>query len=344
MVAELAAAIALVVALAAEALQWQRTKRIAQLAFGPYTTPRAWVRCTPFITALSVAALVWGLTTLMLVEPKTHTTTTIADGELKHLVLVLDVSPSMFLVDAGPDGQQSRRQRVHSLMTSYFERVQLPNYRTSIVAVYNGAKPVVIDTKDREVINNILEDLPLHFAFNAGKTDLFAGLGEAAGIVKDFPPKSTTLMLLSDGDSVPATGMPEMPPSVEHVVVVGVGDPVTGKFLNGSQSRQDASTLRQIALRLGGVYHDGNEKHLSTDLIRSIASSESKSVFEKLSRREFALLACGIGAVLYAVLPLLLHYFGTAWRPGVLESTTRGVNSTSRVGRKVHRRAPAASL
>lgn len=344
MVAELAALIALLVALAAETLHWRRTRRIARLAFGPYMTPRLWARWAPWVTALSVAAVVWGLTTLLFIEPKTHTATTIADSELKHLVLVLDVSPSMFLVDAGPDGHQSRRQRVHSLMTSFFDRVQLPNYRTSVVAVYNGAKPVVIDTRDREVVNNILDDLPLHFAFNAGKTDLFAGLGEAAGIVKEFPPKTTTLMLLSDGDSVPATGMPEMPASVEHVIVVGVGDPVTGKFLNGSQSRQDASTLRQIAMRLGGVYHDGNEKHLSTDLIRSIAASESESVFEKLTRREFALLAIGVGATLCAVLPLLLHYFGTAWRPGVQPSAASNANSKPRVGRKVRRRAPATSL
>lgn len=344
MVAELAALIAFFVALAAEALHWRRTRRIAQLAFGPYTTPRLWARWAPLFTAFSVAAVVWGLTTLLFIEPKTHATTTIADDEIKHLVLVLDVSPSMFLVDAGPDAKQSRRQRVHSLMTSFFDRVQLPNYRTSIVAVYNGAKPVVIDTKDREVVNNVLEDLPLHFAFNAGKTDLFAGLGEAAGIVKEFPPKTTTLMLLSDGDTVPATGMPEMPDSVEHVIVVGVGDPVTGKFLNGSQSRQDASTLRQIAMRLGGVYHDGNEKHLSTDLIRSIAAGETKSVFEKLSKREFALLACGVGAALLAVLPLLLHYFGTAWRPGVLQTSPSGANSSPQVRRKVHRRTPATSL
>lgn len=344
MVAELAALIALLVALAAEALHWQRTRRIARLAFGPYTAPRWWARWVPLLTAMSVAAVVWGLTTLMTIEPKTHTTHTIADGELKHLVLVLDVSPSMLLVDAGPDGKQSRRQRVDSLMKSFFERVQLPNYRTSVVAVYNGAKPVVIDTKDREVISNILEDLPLHFAFNIGKTDLFSGLGEAAEIVKNFEPKSTTLMLLSDGDSVPSTGMPEMPASVEHVIVVGVGDPVSGKFIAGSQSRQDASTLRQIALRLGGVYHDGNEKHLSTDLIRTIASSDSDSVLSKLTRREFALIACGVGATLCAVLPLLLHYFGTAWRPGVLQTTAANANSTPRARRKVHRRAPATPL
>jgi hypothetical protein len=45
----------------------------------------------------------------------------------------------------------------------------------SVVAVYNGAKPVVIDTKDFEVMRNILGDLPMHHAFRSGKTKLFDG-------------------------------------------------------------------------------------------------------------------------------------------------------------------------
>ena len=344
MVAEVAALLVLVIALAAEALHWRRSQRIAHLVFGPNARPGILGWVAPPLIAVSAAAVVWGLTTLLLLPPKVHTTSEIAEGELKHLVLVLDVSPSMLLVDAGPDGKQSRRKRVHSLMTSFFERVQLPNYRTSIVAVYNGAKPVVIDTKDREVVNNVLDELPLHFAFTAGKTDLFAGLSEAAEIVKQNPPKSTTLILLSDGDSVPATGMPEMPVAVEHVVVVGVGDPVAGKFLDGKQSRQDAATLRQIAIRLGGVYHDGNKLHLGTDLIRTLAASETKSMLDRLSRREFALIACGIGASLYALLPLLLHYFGTTWRPGLRKSTAPNARTTGRVRKNTDRRAPAGSL
>ncbi|WP_442481726.1 VWA domain-containing protein [Aeoliella sp. SH292] len=344
MVAEIAALAVLAFALLAEWLHVRRSRQIAMLAFGPTARPSALAWMAPLLIALSSAAVVWGLVTLLLLPPKVHTTGQIAEGEMKHLVLVLDVSPSMLLVDAGPDGKQSRRQRVHSLMTSFFERVQLPNYRTSIVAVYNGAKPVVINTKDREVVNNVLDDLPLHFAFTPGKTDLFAGLSEAAEIVRPNPPKSTTLLLLSDGDSVPATGMPEMPPSVEHLIVVGVGDLVVGKFLDGKQSRQDAATLRQIAIRLGGVYHDGNKNHLGTDLIRTIAAAETQGVLDQLSRREFALVACGVGASLLALLPVLLHYFGTSWRPGLRKTTAQVARTTPALSRNTDRRTPARSL
>ena len=42
---------------------------------------------------------------------------------------------------------------------------------------------------------------------------------------------------------------------------------LAGKFIAGHQSRQDASTLRQVAVRLSGTYHNGNEKHLPTVLL-----------------------------------------------------------------------------
>lgn len=317
MVAILVALAVFVFVLVAELWHVHRSRHIARLAFGPTERPRAWVFAAPMLKSVALSALVWGLVTLYTIAPKVHVTNGIPESEMKHLVLLLDVSPSMRLADAGPEGDMSRRQRVHVLMRSFFERVQLPEYRTSIVAVYNGAKPVVVDTKDREVISNILEDLPMDQAFQAGKTELFAGLEEVVDIVKPFPPKSTVLLLLTDGDTVPSSGMPKMPASVGDVVVIGVGDPVKGVFLNGRQSRQDASTLRQLAIRMGGTYHDGNEKHLSTNLVRSVTRTKSKSVYQQLTIREFALIAIAAGALAYAFLPLLLHYFGTAWRPGV---------------------------
>jgi len=255
--------------------------------------------------------------TLCTLPPKVHKLGEIPEHEFRHLLLVLDVSPSMRLEDAGPTGKQSRRRRASELLQSFFERVPISLYRMTVVAVYSEAKPVVIDTRDMEVVHNILDELPMHQAFKSGDTDMFAGLEEAARIARPWQPGSTTLVLISDGDTVPATGMPKMPPSVAHVLIVGVGDPHTGKFIAGHQSRQDVSTLRQVAVRLGGTYHNGNEKHLPTDLLRRISMGGGKSTLEKLTQREYALIACAVGAGLLALLPLLLHLAGTRWRPGV---------------------------
>jgi len=314
-----AAASVMAIILCAELVHLRRLHPVARLAFGPKARPAGWVRMVPFMRALAGGALTWGLISLWTLIPKVHSG---ADGAFggeeadKNVLLVLDVSPSMRLEDAGPTGHQSRMHRARDVLDSFLRRVPLERYRFTVLAVYNGAKPVVKRTRDVEVVRNILGDLPLHFAFEAGKTRLFDGLQAAAEIAQDWEPDTTTLILVSDGDTVPAQGMPKMPPSIESVLVVGVGDPRAGTFIDGAQSRQDVSTLRQIATRLGGSFHNGNTKHLSTVLIRDLTQSAADSPLEQLSRREYALAACGLGASWLALLPFLLQLFGTRWRPG----------------------------
>jgi len=303
----------------AEWIHSRRVRHVAPLAFGPSRRPSPWARGAPHARVLALAGLAWGLSTLLLAEPRRYAVGSgenAFNGEPKHILVVLDVSPSMHLVDAGPSKKESRTQRARELMESFFERIPLEEFKVSVVAFYNGAKPVVIDTKDFEVVRNILGDLPLNFAFQAGKTKLFDGLEEAAKVAKDWNPRSTTVVVVSDGDTVPSTGMPRMPDSVRSVIVCGVGDPQVGKFIDGRHSRQDVPMLKQIAARLHGTFHNGNDKQLASNLITEATGSEEESVFEKLTRREYALIASALGALILAGLPFLLHYLGTAWRPG----------------------------
>jgi Ca-activated chloride channel homolog len=320
MVAELATAAVVLLAIAAEFLHMRRSRRVAALAFGPLCRPAPWVWAAPVLRVLAVGATCWGLVTLLLLTPKVHKIGEIAEGDYRHLLLVLDVSPSMRLQDAGPTRKESRMNRASALLSSFFERVPMERYRISVLAVYTGTKPVVIETRDLEVVRNILGDLPMHHAFKAGPTDMFSGLEEAAKVAKPWQPGSTTLLLISDGDTVPATGMPKMPASIKHVLLVGVGDAQTGSYIDGHQSRQETSTLRQVATRLGGVYHDGNEKHIPTDVLRSVTFFNARTTLERLTAREYALMASGAGASILALLPLALHLLGTRWRPGVQKS------------------------
>lgn len=317
MVAELIALGAVALAGAAEALHLRRCRNLARLAFGPGGRPSPWARVAPVLRVAAVGLLAWGLVTLLLVKPKVYVAESIPDQQKRHLLLVLDVSPSMRLADAGPDRKQGRRRRASDLLKSFFQRVPIEQYLLTIVACYNGAKPVVEDTKDMEVVRNVLEDLPMEYAFLAGKTDLFAGLEEATKIARSWNPRSTLLVLISDGDTVPATGMPKLPASISGVLVVGVGDPRAGSFINGHMSRQDVATLRQIAARLGGAYHDGNEKHLPSELLAQLTAVPRTGPFEQLTRRDYALMAAGLGSATLALLPVLLAAYGTAWRPGV---------------------------
>ena len=318
MLAELVACATMFLAAIAEVLHSYRCRRLAPLAFGPRLRPASWVYAVPLLRVLAVGSLVWGLVTLLQLPPRVHQLLErMPEADVKHLVLVLDVSPSMRLQDAGPDKQKSRRQRARDLMDSLFDRVALPEYKVSVIAVYNGAKPVVEDTRDIEVIRNILDDLPLEYAFPSGKTNLFSGLEQAARLARPWRPRSTTVLVISDGDTVPATGMPQMPAAVKDVLVVGVGDPISGKFIDGRQSRQDASTLRQLAQRLSGHYHNGNAKQIGTSLLERFADGGGGERGNQLTRREYAIAAIIAGGSVYALLPLLLQLLGSGWRPGV---------------------------
>lgn len=317
MVAILAGCVAALIATASEVLHVRRLRHVARLAFGPKRRPAPWVWLVPPLRVAAPAALAWGLVTLLTIPPKAHQVGEIPESEYRNLLLVLDVSPSMLLKDAGPTGKQQRKERAAALLKSFFERVPIETYKISVVAFFTGARPVVVSTTDREVVNNILGDLPMQYAFKTGPSDLFAGLQEAAKIAHPWRPRSTTLVVVTDGDTVPATGMPKLPDSIAHVLVVGVGDPMAGAFIAGHQSRQDASTLRQVAARLSGAYHNGNEKQVPTELLRQVTFFPGKGTFDRLTRREYALIAVTAGAAVLAFLPVLLWHFGTRWRPGV---------------------------
>ncbi len=312
-----ATASALLLAALGEALHARRVRRFARLVFGPSARPMPWAAAAPFLRVVAVAALAWGLVTLTQVEPKVHAGEEIPEEEWRHLVLVYDVSPSMQLEDAGVSGDQTRHERARELIESLFERVQIGKFKVTVVATYNGAKPVVTDTRDVEVVRHLLESDFLQFAFRVGRTKLFDGIAEAARIAKPWRVNSTLLVIVSDGDTVPAAGMPALPPSIGGSLVIGVGDHLSGSFIAGQQSRQDESTLRQVAIRLGGEYHNGNRRQVPSDLLRAAAADSRKPLIEQLSLREYALIAVTAAAALLASLPVLLHYFGTRWRPGV---------------------------
>lgn len=313
----IAAGVVVMVATAAELLHFLRVRRLAPLAFGPKKSRLVLAAVTPVFRVLALGALAWGLSVLAVLPPKSHRQGEVKESEYRHLVLVLDVSRSMEVEDAGPGGKQKRAARAADLIESFFERVQAERYKTTVVAVASDAKPVVLDTTDREVIRNILTELPMRHAFKPGETNMFAGLEQAAKIAKPWPPGSAVLMVVTDGDTVPATGMPKMPASVgNNVVMVGVGNPNVGKSLGGHTTRQDASTLRQVAARLNGTYHDGNEKQLSTELVSKIDERAQPKTGEQWTAREYALLCVGAGGAVFALLPAILTLLGTGWAPG----------------------------
>lgn len=320
----IAAVAVLALVAVAELVHLLRVKRIAPLAFGPKPNLILLAFASAALRVFALTILTWGLTLLSFWPAKSHQAGLVKESEYRHLVLVLDVSPSMQLKDAGPGGTQTRAQRAADIIQSFFERVAAEKYKTTIIAFYTDAKPVVKDTADREVIRNILTELPMRHAFKAGETNIFSGLEKAAEIAKPWNPGSAVVMLVTDGDTIPAVGMPKMPASVgTNVVIVGLGNPSVGKSISGHSSKQDVSTLRQTATRLNGVYHDGNDKHLSTELVSQVDDRAKPKTEDALSLREYAIGAAVVGAALTALVPFLLSLLGTLWTPGISPHASR---------------------
>jgi len=322
MVESLPELLTLAVAMIAVVAEFAHAKRISnakRLLFGPKGRPAMWVSAASLVRIAGLSAACWGFLSLVFVVQATvHDENAIPESEYKHLVLVIDVSPSMHLEDAGPDGDLSRRMRASEIVESIFGRIPMRQFKVTIIGVYSDAKTLVEDSTDFEVVRPIMEDMPLWHAYKPGKTKLLSGIQLAAKVAKNWPRNSSYILMLTDGDTVPATGMPKIPPSVKETFIVGVGDTASGTFIADHQSRQDTNTLRQIANRLRGVYHDGNEQHLSTQLVNRFVHAEGETQAKTWTRREWSLFAALMGSFAYAMIPILLHYFGTRYRAGVV--------------------------
>jgi Ca-activated chloride channel family protein len=295
----------------AEWLHARRLQRVAYLAFGPAAAPRSWTQLTPFLRVLAVGAITWGLIELLSIGASPLEALTSKDPRtLHHLVIALDVSPSMHLLDAGGRENLSRGDRAREVLRSILSRLDTRRTRVSIIAFYTEAKPVVVDTFDAEVIANILADLPLEHAFSAGPTDLYSCVREAATLAKDWREGSATLLVVSDGDTLPTTEIPVLPRAYSSVLTLGVGSATRGMFIDGHTSRQDSQALERLALRLRGRYFNVNSRHLPTGEVMATVSALPPDDKPGIDRRQLAVALVASGSAVLAVLPLLLALAG----------------------------------
>jgi Mg-chelatase subunit ChlD len=272
----------------------------------------------PLLRVIAATALAWGLTILTLAPGEAIDTTGAESAEtlpedLQRVILLLDVSPSMAIADAGEHRDLERRQRVLQVIEAVFPRISLGRTRFSIVAFFTSARPVVVDARDTAVIRNVLDNLPLVWAFEPGKTNVIEGLTAAAEMARDWTPQSTTLILCTDGDTVDFSQIPKLPRSIHQVQIYAVGDPVVGTFIDGHDSRQQSGVLRRLAAELGGSYYDVNSRHVPTSALAELAIAPPPPARLGLTWKDLALAAIALGAVLLAAIPLALEYWGADW-------------------------------
>ena len=308
----LAAASVFVLTALAEWWHARKVARLARLAFGPAAAARAWTKAVPCLRVLALAAFAWGLAVMYQLHMAAGKDGRPQPKESPRLIFVADLSPSMLLKDAGPDGKQTRRERMREEVESILMRVG-GDLRYGVIGFYTDAKPVVMDARDPELVRNVFNGLPISYVMKAGSTDLGTAVSAAVKHVAAMPERSVRLVIFTDGDTTPLQPIPPRPASVAQVLVLGVGNPRKGSFIDGHQSRQDPDVLRSLAGALRGEYLDINEKHLPTPKLGDLVVV-TPPPHRGLTLEEWALLAMAVGAAVLALLPAALEWAGTDWR------------------------------
>ena len=311
------ALLALILTAIGEWLHLRRIRRIEKLAFGE-EVPQLWTRLAPLLRCLAVTMLAGGLWVLAHLESKPPEIDPDKEPS-QHLLVALDVSPSMYLEDASEKRNQRRGERASDVLEALFSRLDMTRTRVSVIAFYTEAMPVVLESFDINVVRNVLNALPMEHAFEPGQTQLQKGVEEALKYAKPWPKETATLVVVSDGDTVDGALPRQIPISIADVLVIGVGDPHKGSPVAGRTSRQNKQALERLAVRLKGRYHDGNTKHLPSDLVRSL-SMAVPSIQDQTFLRDLALAITGIGGTIIGLLPLCLARFGSRRKVVVITS------------------------
>lgn len=299
----------LVLAAFAESMHRKRVNRIARLVFGANESPARWAKGEPYIRSLALAGCSWGLMILLLV-PATVTEVEPDPEASKHLLICLDASPSMFLEDAGrqfagKEQDQQRMVRAGEVMRAVLDRIDGEKTRVTVFGVYTRAVPIIEETFDKSVVNNLFDGLPIFAAFEQGPTALSSSVSQAIEYSRKWQDDSTLLLVVSDGDSTDASPIRAIPKAIAETLVIGVGKTNAATNIAGHASRQDADSLRRLAKQLRGTYFDANQQHLPSELLDRLAVVQPR-VGDSVRLRDAALILFLIsGMILATLLPAL---------------------------------------
>jgi Ca-activated chloride channel homolog len=326
-IATLAAVGVALVVLLAEWLHAQRTRRVARLAFGTSGTPRVWTHIVPTLRVLGAFAAAWGLVVLVMQEPEVVETRPTKEAS-KHLLICLDASPSMYVADAGPDGDAKRAVWAGEVLQAILDRLDTETTRVTVFAVYTKAIPVIEDTFDLNVVRNLLDGLPLFAAFSQGTTQLTDGIGDALDYARRWEPDSATLVIISDGDADNKKAIRFVPSSIADTIVIGVGDPTRPTLVAGHRSKQNTASLRTLASQLKGVYHQGNTKHLPSGMLDRLTMIRPR-VTDAIGLRELAFAAIGFGGLTLSMIGPALSALGRRRAHTRVARSPRNIRTTT---------------
>jgi len=164
------------------------------------------------------------------------------------------------------------------------------------------------------IVRNVLDDLPIERAMASGKTDLDGAVAKAIELTRDFAPGSTTLIVVTDGDTPSPPIISALPEALDRALVLGIGDTKVGLPIDGQLSRQDTVVLNDLAADLDGTYLDVTREHVPSTAIAHLLSAPSAPASAGWTLQRIAYTLFIALAALYALLPVAQEYFGSNWR------------------------------
>ena len=212
-----------------------------------------------------------------------------------------------------PEGKTKRAVWAGAVIQAILDRLDTDTTRVTVFAVYTKSIPVIEETFDMNVVRNLLDGLPLFSAFDSGATKLSSGVNEALEYARKWERGSATLVVISDGDSEEKIAVRSIPSSIADSIVIGVGDPTRPTMVSGHRSTQDTASLKSLTNKLKGIYHQGNNRHLPSEVVSRLSMVQPR-VGEGIGIREFALACLVLGGTSLTLIGPALLLFGRRGR------------------------------
>ncbi len=312
-----AAGVTLLIAAFTEWLHARRVKRLAMLSFGPSGNPRAWTAAVPWVWIVCLSGIAWCLVALLQLSAASVSGGDNEPGQqgadTEQLVLLVDVSPSMLIVDAGVKGDQTRRDRVGNVVSSMLDRMGR-QVRYTVICFYTGSIPVAKMVKDKAIVRNVFNDLPVDIIMKPGKTDLGLAVKDTLDFISDYPQDSVTLIICSDGDTESVPDMVKKPNSIEKSLVLGVGSVKHGTPIDNHLSRQDSITLNRLSQLLHGSYLNVNKKQIPSAVIADLCDSGTLAASSKIGQARLYAIWLTLFVAVYCFMPVALEFAGSDWK------------------------------
>ena len=125
------------------------------------------------------------------------------------------------------------------------------------------------------------------------------------------------MFVITDGDSASMTDFEHRPSSISDISVFGVGDTNRDLPIDGETSRQDRVALGSLSQRLNATYFDVNELLPPSSFINGLTIVTGDLLRVEAFWRHMAMIAITTGSLIWMLCPIILHYFGSHWYPGV---------------------------